>query len=270
MLHAFVFWALPTALALTPPPGWTLSSPDRAERIPGDPHQGEILSMELKSGGVSANAGLSLLLLEQGLSVQQSVLDGAYLNLVLSDGRLGRALASSDDIWLVLLVDPAYASQMDPDALLQSALDTAPPPASAWGDPSGAGVEVISGGGDGSPWGGDEPSASSSSSDGWVDASTVSSWGQDESMFGIWECSMMRGGAPAQLTFTFQADGTVRLEQQISGRTEHHVGQWSTRDGALQLLSLPGVDTTAMNTYQSMGGTLRFTYDRTRLTLYRR
>lgn len=89
-------------------------------------------------------------------------------------------------------------------------------------------------------------------------------------MLGIWECSMMRGGAPAQLTFTFQADGTVRLEQQISGRTEHHVGQWSTRDGALQLLSLPGVDTTAMNTYQSMGGTLRFTYDRTRLTLYRR
>lgn len=267
MLHALIVLALPTALALTPPSGWMLSSPDRAERVPGDPLQGEILSVTALDGSAST---LSLRLLEQGLSVQQSALDGDRLNLVLSDGRLGRASwEASDGCWLVLLVDPSHASQMDPDALLHSARDTSETVASgsAWGGD----VEVISGGGDGSPWGPaeGEPEASASSS-GWVDAAAVSSWSHDASMLGIWECSMMRGGAPAQLTFTFEADGTVRLEQQISGRTEHHVGQWSTRDGALQLLSLPGVDTTAINMYQSMGGTLQFTYDRTRLTLYRR
>ena len=51
-------------------------------------------------------------------------------------------------------------------------------------------------------------------SGGWVDAATMQAWDHDEAVLGIWECSVMRGGSPAQMTFTFETDGTVRLEEQ--------------------------------------------------------
>ena len=48
---------------------------------------------------------LSLLLVDNGMMVQQSAMDGEHINLVLSDQRLGRAQwDSAGQRWLVLLV----------------------------------------------------------------------------------------------------------------------------------------------------------------------
>jgi len=260
MMHLLLYAHLSTASALTAPSGWTQLAPDRAERVPGTPGQGELI--ELSSSVDETASSLSLAMVSLGLSVQQSTVDGDRLNLFLSDGRLGRAMwDAAAGRWLVLLVDASVAPQVDPDALLLTASVVSAVPTSVWGEPA---PEVMAGGGDGSPWGAGDAAVPAAS---WVsDASE--SWSQDASMLGIWECSVMLGGSPAQLTFTFEADGTVRLEQQVSGRTERHTGQWSTRSGHLQLQSLPGTDS-GTNAYQALGDSLRFSYDRTRLTLYR-
>lgn len=265
-MHLMILGALSApAWALTPPSGWTLVAPERAAASPGEPGKGEILELSSSEGTPSA---LSLLLLDQGLTPQQSSLDGeGRLNLMLADGRMGRAQwDGAGSRWLVLLVAPEVAPTVDPDALLLSAM-TAPAsgPASVWGGTA----EALGGGADGSPWG--DATAQQAAAASWVSAEAVEAWANDSAMLGVWECSVLLGGAPAQLTFTFEADGTVRLEKQVSGRTERHTGRWSTRGGALRLESLPGADATATNNaYQAMGGTLRFSYDRTRLTLYRK
>lgn len=265
-MHLMILCALSSASwGLTPPPGWSLVSAERAAASPGEPGRGEILELADAAGTPSS---LSLLLVKQGLTPQQSSLDGAgHLNLVLSDGRMGRAQwDGAGGRWLVLLVSPSVAPTVDPDALLLSAM-AAPAssgPASVWGA-----AEVLSGGGDGSPWG--DGTAQQAQAASWVSTDAVEAWSQDRALLGAWECSVLLGGAPAQLLFTFEPDGTVRLEKQVSGRTERHTGRWSTRGETLRLESLPGADATATNnTYQAMGGTLRFSYDRTRLTLYRR
>ncbi|MFT4974880.1 MAG: hypothetical protein ACI8S6_000763 [Myxococcota bacterium] len=265
MMH-HIFWLLQSsAWALTPPPGWTPTSPDRAERVSGDPSQGVLL--EILGSGDGSSSSLSLRLVERGLSIRQATIDDQErLNLLLLDGRLGRALwDGEDERWLVVLVAPSHAPELDPDALLQGVLSVpAPEPSSVWGSAEPT-PEALSGGGDGSPWG---AGAAGAATEGWVSASSVESWGHDDAMLGIWECSMLLGGAPTQLIFTFEPDGTVRLEKQVSGRAERHVGHWSTRGESLRLESLPDVGE-GSNTYQVLGGTLRFSYDRTRLTLYR-
>lgn len=272
MMSFLLMMGVPVSLALTPPMDWTLTAPDRAERNPGAPGEGVLLELASTEGTVET---LSLLLVDNGMMVQQSAMDGEHINLVLSDQRLGRAQwDSAGQRWLVLLVAAPYAAQMDPDALLLSAMASSTlGEGSVWGADAGgeAVVSAVSGGRDGTPWGeGTQTAATTAAtSGGWVDAATMQAWDHDEAVLGIWECSVMRGGSPAQMTFTFETDGTVRLEEQISGRTERYVGTWATREGVIQLLSLPGADTSVLNAYQAMGGTLRFTYDRIRLTLYK-
>ena len=268
-----VFWLAGAAWALTPPSGWSLVSPDRAERILGAPAQGELLELP-QPGGTGASTELSLLLVSSGRTARQASVDAqGNLNLVLADGRVGRARwDAAGQRWLVLLVEPSYAPKLDPDAILLAATASPPstPVTSVWGEPSlisadGSAPTVLAGGRDGSPWGASGSGDGAGSS--WVDASALEAWAQDRALMGIWECSILLSGAPAQLTFSFESDGMVRLERQISGRTEHLTGRWATRGDQLRL-ELSGSE--GPEAYQVVGGTLTFRYDRTRLTLYRK
>ena len=179
---------------------------------------------------------------------------------MLSDGRLGRALwVDGEDRWLMLAVDPAFAGELDPDALLIAVLT--PSAESVWGVEAAA-ATPLDGGGDGSPWSGNTAQDGGS----WVDADSVEAWAHDGALLGIWECSMLMADGPTQLKFSFEAGGVVRLEHSVSGRTEHSTGIWSTRGEHLRM-DLPGSGDA--EEYTSVGGTLTFRYDRTRLTLYR-
>lgn len=252
--------ATAAAADFTPPSGW-VTREDRALRDPGTPSRGEIREV-VASGASGQPQEFALALLEQGLSAAQTTVDDqGRLNIMLTDGRLGRAIwVDGEDRWLLLTVDPAFAGELDPDALLLAALT--PSAESVWGvaEPIATPLE---GGGDGSPW----TDSSSLGGGGWVDASTVESWAHDGALLGIWECSMLMADGPTQLKFSFEAGGTVRLESSVSGRTEHTTGTWTTRGNQIRL-DLPGSE--GAEEYQSVGGTLTFRYDHTRLTLYKR
>jgi len=243
----------------TPPSGW-IALGGRTLLDPATPSRGEILEI-----AVSETTGqpqeFTLALLDHGLSASQTTVDEqGRINLMLTDGRLGRAIwVNGEARWLLLTVDPAFAGELDPDALLLAAL--IPSAESVWGveEPVAA---AMGGGNDGSPWSGNSALTEGS----WIDASSVESWAQDDALLGIWECSMLMADGPTQLKFSFEAGGTVRLEHSVSGRTEHATGTWTTRDGQLRT-NLPGsVDA---EQYSTVGGTLTFRYDRTRLTLYK-
>ena len=262
---SLMVWLLGTAWALSPPTGWTQVSADRAQRVVGQPSQGELLEL-LQPSGTGAPTELSLRLVEAELAVQQSSVDGAGgLNLVLTDGRVGRARWDGDgERWLVVLVAPMYAPKLDPDALLLAASAAAPAPAGGvWGSSDGSAPEALDGGADGSPWASDGTGGAGES---WVDASQLEVWGRDDALLGMWECSLLMGGSPTRLTFSFQGDGTVRLERKVGGQAEHLSGEWSTRGDQIRL-ALPGA--VGPERYSVVGGTLTFRYDKTRLTLYK-
>ncbi|MFT5681101.1 MAG: hypothetical protein ACI8RZ_002007 [Myxococcota bacterium] len=251
--------AATAAADFTPPAGW-VAQEGRALRDPATPSRGEI--REIAADGASGQPQeFALALLEQGLSAAQTTVDDqGRLNIMLTDGRLGRAIwVDGEDRWLMLTVDPAFAGELDPDALLIAALT--PSAESVWGVANQA-ATPLDGGGDGSPWSGNAALGGGS----WVDASTVEPWAQDGALLGIWECSMLMADGPTQLKFSFEAGGTVRLERSVSGRTEHATGTWTTR-GAQIRMDLPGSE--GPEEFQSIGGTLTFRYDHTRLTLYK-
>jgi hypothetical protein len=251
--------ATAAAAELTPPAGWVIQD-DHALRVPGTPARGEI--REISADGATGKAQeLALALLDQGLAAAQTTVDEqGRLNVMLTDGRLGRAIwVDGEGRWLLLTVDPAFAGELDPDALLMTAMT--PSAESVWGVKEAA-ATPLAGGGDGSPWSGNTALSGS----GWVDAASVEPWAHDGALLGIWECSMLMADGPTQLKFSFESGGTVRLERSISGRTEHVTGTWTTRGGQLRM-ELPGSE--GAEEYQSIGGTLTFRYNRTRLTLYR-
>ncbi len=251
---------LRAALALTPPSGWVSIDEARAVRDVHNPARGELL--EIKTSRRDAQ-GLALALLERGLSAQQSTIDpGGQLNIVLTDGRLGRALLAEEG-WMLLLVEAPFARELDPDAILLASTQASP--ASIWGASAASqpAATPIDGGADGSPWG---SAVVVGMSAGWVDPSTVAVWTQDPAVLGVWECSVLLSKGPSQLRFSFEDDGTVRLEQSISGRVENLVGTWNTREGKIRM-DLPG--SAGEEDYQSVDGTLTLRYDRLKLTLYR-
>lgn len=255
-----LLFATAAAADFTPPPGW-IAQGDRVLRDPGNPSRGEI--QEIASVGASGQPQeLALALLEQGLTAAQTTVDDqGRLNIMLTDGRLGRALwVDGEERWLLLTVEPVFAGELDPDALLLAALT--PSAESVWGVEEST-VNPMSGGDDGSPW------SNNAVQDvgGWVDASTVESWAHSDALLGIWECSMLMADGPTQLKFSFETGGVVRLERSVSGRTEHTTGAWTTRGNQIRL-DLPGSE--GAEEYQSVGGTLSFRYDHTRLTLYKR
>lgn len=268
----WLIWLGAASWALTPPAGWSLVSSDRAERVQGVPAQGELLELP-QAGGTGTATELSLLLVNSGRSVRQATVDAqGKLNLVLADGRVGRASwDAGPQRWLVLLVAPSHATALDPDAILLAAREAPPEQTSLWGETvslassDGSAPAALDGGRDGSPWGASD--GGSASSAGWVDAGSLEAWGNDRALLGRWECSILLSGAPAQLTFSFEDDGVVRLERRVSGRTEHLSGRWSSRGDQLRLELVGAEDA---ETYQVVGGTLTFRYDRTRLTLYRK
>jgi len=247
------------AAAVNPPEGW-VALEGRALRDPTNPTRGEIIEV-VSEGASGLPQEFSLVLLEHGLSASQLTVDEqGRLNVMLSDGRLGRAIwTAEDERWLLLMVDPVFAGELDPDALLMAVLT--PSAESVWGveQPD---LSPMDGGDDGSPWTGNSAVSEGS----WVSAESVEPWAQDGALLGIWECSMLMADGPTQLKFSFEAGGTVRLERSVSGRTEHTTGTWTTRGGQLRM-ELPGSDDA--EEYKALGGTLTFRYDRTRLTLYK-
>lgn len=254
-----IFSASFSAAAVNPPEGW-VALEGRAVRDPSIPTRGEIIEV-VTEGASGESQAFSLALLDQGLSASQLTVDEqGRLNVLLTDGRLGRAIWAADsERWLLLMVDPTFARELDPDALLLSVLT--PSPESVWSveQPD---LSPMSGGDDGSPWTGNSTVSEGS----WVSAESVEPWAQDGALLGIWECSMLMADGPTQLKFSFEADGTVRLERSVSGRTQHTTGTWTTRAGQLRL-ELPGSEDA--EEYTTLGGTLTFRYDRTRLTLYK-
>jgi hypothetical protein len=254
-----IFFASFSAAAVNPPEGW-VGLEGRALRDPTNPTRGEIIEV-VTEGASGQSQEFSLALLEHGLSASQLTVDEqGRLNVMLTDGRLGRAMwTAADERWLLLMVDPAFAGELDPDALLLAVL--APTAESVWGDEQ-PDLSPMSGGDDGSPW----TDNTAVIEGGWVSADSVEPWAQDGALLGIWECSMLMADGPTQLKFSFEAGGTVRLERSVSGRTEHKTGTWTTRSGQLRM-ELPGSEDA--EEYKALGGTLTFRYDRTRLTLYK-
>ncbi|MEL6345596.1 MAG: hypothetical protein AAFV53_20980 [Myxococcota bacterium] len=238
------------ASALTPPDGWTATDPRRALRDVSDPLRGELIEIALpgSSGDVQR---LSLTLTEQQRAPRQVTpgADGLY-DVVLQDGRVGRAMWDAPtERWMILLAAPVNTADLDPNALLVMALT----PGGAWG--SGQGGEDAS-------WG----ASSSASASSWVDEQELVAWGQDEAMQGTWQTSMLIGGEPTQLRFFFDADGAVRLERTVRKNVAQSSGQWSTRQGQLRM-TLPGGE--GMQAYQVTGETLTLRFEQIRLTLYR-
>jgi len=143
-----LLFATAAAADFTPPPGW-IAQGDRVLRDPGNPSRGEI--QEIASVGASGQPQeLALALLEQGLTAAQTTVDDqGRLNIMLTDGRLGRALwVDGEERWLLLTVEPVFAGELDPDALLLAALT--PSAESVWGVEEST-VNPMSGGDDGSP-----------------------------------------------------------------------------------------------------------------------
>jgi len=246
--------------ALTPPEGWSVQAPDQVVRDPSNRERGILIAIDADGPDT---ASLSLAMLERSLHTRQVTTESSAveptLNLVLTDGRLGRARwNATGKQWIVLLIGEAYASAIDPDAILTSAMKASPPTADA---PS-----VMPGGSDGSPWG--SAVSESPAGVGWVSAASVDGWRRDAALVGVWSGNILEGDTPVQIQVTFLADGTVQIERTRQGETtQTRAGRWATQGGTLRL-EISGQSTSA-EAYQAMGEMLSMRYARTQLTLSR-
>lgn len=257
--------ALKSAFALTPPVGWTKVDAHRAVLDPIHPENGELREF-LVAGGSGDPDELVLMLQASGIKPSNHQVDAlGAVNLAFPE-RLGRARsqATSNGVaWVLVMVHPDAAGNIDPDAVLKAAL----PPA---GSVSGEGMvwgqaEPLPGGTDGQPWGASAPA--DGGDEGWGQNVEVEAWTHDQLCFGKWEGSALIAGVPTRLNFRFEGTGNVVLETKARGATEVHEGQWGTRSGRMRLVVPGGGEDLE---YRAYGETLSLEYRSALVTLHKK
>lgn len=255
------------AVALTPPAGWTSTSPNRAVRDINNPAMGEVREFKV-SGGSGNPAELNMMLRAAGTEAQSLNPDGSgAVGILLKDQRLGRARFKAADngvTWMVVMAAPNIATAMDPDAILTAAF-TPMPAVSGW---SGQAATPMAPGGDGAPWG---PAAATTTTaatpaPSWVQpaAAQQGAWGNAPEVVGRWTGTAFIKFAPTKLIFEFQASGAVTVNRSANGRSQSLQGTWATNDGVMQLQIPGGGDSVP---FTVSGTTLGFPFEDAKVNL---
>ena len=251
-----VLWSTP-GFALTPPVGWSASSPSRAELVPGHPEKGEIREITV-SGGSGAADELTFLLQGQGLKATGVATDPDGAVNLSFDGKIGRARnirLGSDVVWVVVTIATENATTLDPDAVIRMAMPSSDTP--AWGSKAPSTTQVAA-----TPWG----EAAEPAQAGWLSDVTVEGWANDSELMGSWEGSTLIAGQPTRIKMRFEPGGAVFVERTTKDATRVVDGKWATRKSLIRLELEGGGDGLD---YQVMGRTLNIEYADARVTLYR-
>lgn len=253
--------AMAPAHAFTAPIGWTAVGAHLALLDPKHPEKGELREI-IVSGGQGDPDELSQALTAAGFDVVQMMKDASGAVNVWLNGRLARArpyVDGEEAIWEVVLVAPDHAASIDPDALLMAVQPTSDLP--RWGGR----VQVLAGGGDGSPWGDAAPFPTAGGA--WGQDVQLEGWSQDREMIGVWVGSGMLGGTPTRLEFRFDGTGNFWLTRRAEGMVPRQTeGTWASRNGLLRM-TLPGEEQTG--SYEVLGSTLSIDFEGAHVTLHK-
>lgn len=241
-------FSMSVAAALTIPPGWSAAGPSRALLDPAVPDRGELREVVV-SGGVGDPDELVFTLKAAGLAPTGVGRDGNAISLAFGD-KLGRArsrLEEGQAVWAVVIAAPAYAGNLDPDAILTVALTSQ---AATWGAAAVANGPV--------PWSGQAQV-------GWEAVSAGATWAIDPGLVGTWEGVALVDGNAITYVMRFTPTGELIVTRKArKGKDEQRPGTWAAKEGLLRLtVTGAGGDVP----YERLGSTLNLSYDGARITL---
>jgi len=218
-----------SALALTPPIGWTAVDGDRAVLDAAHPEKGMVLEFRIE-GAKGVPEEVVAALQKKGVTIERFGIEpNGHVNLVGAE-HLGRAklywASPTVAMWWAVIASSDHVKGLDPDALLMSLQPT--PAGVEWGS-----VEVLRAGKDGTPWG--EVDALNTGGEGWGTKATQAPWIQDKGVVGKWEGSAKMRGVTTKFSFFFESTGHLRVQSMTDGREAVKEGSWATRDGLMRM-----------------------------------
>ena len=111
-----------------------------------------------------------------------------------------------------------------------------------------------------------QKNSSDQTSKGWT-AKESNLWARNPDLYGLWSGSSLIKGLATQFTFLFEADGTLRIERSMEGKTQTITGRWMTQKDNLRLIYSNQSKVTA---YRQLGSTLQFEFEQANVTFYRK
>jgi hypothetical protein len=199
--------------------------------------KGEVLQISSKGKELTL---LGFTLMGRGYAIETITLNSfGHAELTLSD-RVGHARwMSSEDSWTVILADQQNLKELDLNQLFRTMKS-----------------KKID----------QQKNASDQKSKGWIPKAS-NLWGRNPDINGTWRGSSLIKGIATQFTFLFEADGTLRIERSMQGKTETITGRWMTQKDNLRLIYSNQSKVTA---YRQLGSTLQFEFDQANVTFYRK
>ncbi|MFH1466598.1 MAG: hypothetical protein ABIO70_19590 [Pseudomonadota bacterium] len=265
-----ILFAVTTALALTPPIGWSATGPNLATLIPADPGRGELRELRLP-GASLAPEGLVAALAAEGTvaTVLAREADGT-VTLALGQDRIARARAqggTAEVTWYLVQATRAASAQLDADALLAAIMPRTGPPLL-----QGAQIEVLPAGADGTLWdptGAPAPAAPVLAGP-WGATAEPSSpgWAPLAALVGVWGGTTTVMWGAERMVLSLDVDGHLRIEEHGADGTRLTEGTWGA--GADQLRFAPLTGAPVLSGYSVDAQSLTFVWEGRTVTLLRR
>jgi hypothetical protein len=265
-----ILLAIAATQALRAPIGWTAQGPDRAVISPADPGRGEL--RELSVPGIRIDPQVLVAALSAGgnPAVLLACDADGTVTLDLGQGLIARARAlpgGAGITWYLVQATRAASAQLDADALLAAVM-----PRAGHDLLTGAAVEVLPAGADGSLWdpaGSNQPAAPVLAGPwGGAGEPTPPAWAPQRALVGIWSGGAGGTWAEEQMLLRLDVDGHLRIEEQGPEGTRVTEGTWGVQADLLRfapLTAAPVVSSFSVDTQS-----LTFVWQGRTVTLLRR